>query len=53
MLINNPWNFEFCLDRDEQRVDNLFENGTLEYLEGNSNFYFKISPLDGNNLDAR
>ena len=32
MLINNPWNFEFCLDRDEQRVDNLFENGTLEYL---------------------
>ena len=32
MLINNPWSFEFCLDRDEQRVDNLFENGSLEYL---------------------
>ena len=26
-LINNPWNFEFCLDREMQRVDNLVENG--------------------------
>ena len=33
MLINNPWNFGYCLDRQEQRVDNLFTNGSLEYLE--------------------
>ena len=26
-LINNPWNFEFCLDREVQRIDNLVENG--------------------------
>ena len=33
LLINNPWDFEFCLDRDEQRVDLLFQNDCLKYLE--------------------
>ena len=32
MLINNPWNFEYCLDRELQRIDNLFENGALKKL---------------------
>ena len=33
MLINNPWSFDYCLDRQEQRVDNLFNRGSLELLE--------------------
>ena len=33
LLINNPWSFDFCLDREEQRVDNLFSHGNLENLE--------------------
>jgi len=32
LLINNPWNFEFCLDRDKQKVDNLFSEGHLQSL---------------------
>ena len=32
-MINNPWNFEFCLDREEQRIDNLFQHDCLNYLE--------------------
>ena len=33
LLISNPWSFEYCLDRQEQRVDELFNNGSLSNLE--------------------
>ena len=33
LLISNPWCFEYCLDRQEQRVDELFNNGSLSNLE--------------------
>ena len=33
LLINNPWCFDYCLDREEQRVDQLFENGSLTNLQ--------------------
>ena len=33
-MINNPWCFDYCLDREEQRVDNLFINGSLKNLTG-------------------
>ena len=33
LLISNPWSFEYCLDRQEQRVDELFNNGSLSHLE--------------------
>lgn len=33
MLINNPWCFEYSLDREKQRIDNLFqEESPLENL---------------------
>ena len=31
-LISNPWSFEFCHDRQEQRVDSLFADGRLDQL---------------------
>ena len=33
LLINNPWCFDYCMDREEQRVDELFQNGCLIHLE--------------------
>jgi Ran GTPase-activating protein (RanGAP) involved in mRNA processing and transport len=33
MLISNPWSFDYCLDRQEQKVDNLFNRGSLDVLE--------------------
>ena len=33
LLISNPWCFEYCLDRQEQRIDELFSNGSLGNLE--------------------
>ena len=32
LLISNPWCFEFCHDRQEQRVDALFAEGQLDQL---------------------
>ena len=32
LLISNPWCFEFCHDRQEQRVDALFADGHLDQL---------------------
>ena len=33
MLINNPWYFEYCHDREEQRTDALFQSGPLLNLQ--------------------
>ena len=33
MLINNPWGFEYCHDREEQRIDALFQDGSLANLQ--------------------
>ena len=33
MLINNPWCFEYCHDREEQRIDAIFQDGSLAYLQ--------------------
>jgi len=32
LLINNPWNFDYNLDREEQRVDIIFTEGNLIHL---------------------
>ncbi len=32
MFVTNPWSFDYCLDRQEQRVDALFEGGQLSSL---------------------
>ena len=32
LLINNPWNFDYNLDREEQRVDIIFTEGIVEVV---------------------
>ena len=29
-MINNPWNFDYNLDREEQRVDIIFTDGIVD-----------------------
>ena len=31
-MINNPWNFDYNLDREEQRVDIIFTEGIVEVV---------------------